>query len=178
MAHLATHFVSIFRALTFACLIIAMLAPAYTTRALEGAYEGADYFKQMQRLRDDADEGSALPQFVLGALYQLDEIVPQDYSESAKWMSRAADQGLALAQFALGQMYALGQGVPEDLVRAHMWFSLSGERAAQIVGANRLAYGADKKRDALAQRMSPAQIEDAQKLAREWKQDHCWCPHE
>ena len=169
MAHLATYFVSTFRALTFACLMVATLAPAHTARALEGAHERADYSEQLQRLRDDADEGSPLAQFVLGAVYQLDEIVPQDYTVSAKWMSRAANQGLAIAQFALGQMYALGQGVPEDAVRAHMWFSLSGERAAQIPGANRLAYDADEKRDALAQRMSPAQIEEAQKLAREWK---------
>jgi TPR repeat protein len=170
--HLATQFASTFRASMFACLMVATLVPAHTAQAIESAHERAVYSvttQQLQRLREDADEGSALAQFVLGAIYQLGEIVPQDYTEAAKWMSRAADQGLAIAQFALGGMYTLGQGVPEDAVRAHMWFSLSGARAAQITGANKLAYDADEMRDALVWKMSPAQIEEAQKLAREWK---------
>ena len=171
MAHHATHVASTFRALTFASLMVATLATAYNARALEGTHERPDYSAttHLQRLREDADEGSALAQFVLGAMYQLGEIVPQDYTEAAKWISRAADQGLAVAQFALGEMYALGQGVPEDAVRAHMWFSLSAAQAAQITGANKLTYDADEMRDALAQTMSPAQIEEAQNLAREWK---------
>jgi TPR repeat protein len=169
--HLATHFVSTFRAFMFACLMVATVVTAHTAPAIESAHERPDYSvtKQLQRLHDDADEGSALAQYLLGAMYQLGEIVPQDYSEAAKWMARAADQGLAVAQFVLGGMYALGQGVAEDPVRAHMWFSLSGARAAQITEANKLAYKADQMRDALAQTMNPAQIEEAQKLVREWK---------
>jgi hypothetical protein len=49
--------------------------------------------------------------------------------------------------------------IPQDLVRAHMWFSLA---AAQ----------GDKSainQDTVARRMTPAQIAEAQKLAREWK---------
>jgi uncharacterized protein len=105
----------------------------------------------------------------MGTMYQLGEIVPQDYAEAAKWIGRAADQGLALAQFALGGMYVLGKGVPEDAVRAHMWFSLAAAQAVQIIGANKLMSDANEMRDALAQTMSLAQIEEAQKLAREWK---------
>jgi hypothetical protein len=87
----------------------------------------------------------------------------------SKWISRAADQGFVVAQFALGEMYALGQGVPEDAVLAHKWFNLSGAQAARITGANKLTHRAAEMRDALARTMSPAQIEEAQKLAREWK---------
>jgi TPR repeat protein len=167
---LATHFVSTFRALTFA-LMAAMLVPANTTQAIESAQERADYSAtvQFERLREDADEGSALAQFVLGVMYRFGEIVPQDYTEAAKWISRAADQGLALAQFVLGGMYALGQGVPEDAVRAHMWLDLSAAQAAQIIGGNNLLSDANEMRDALEQTMSPAQIEESHKLAREWK---------
>ena len=60
-----------------------------------------------------------------------------------------------------------GKGCPRML--PHMWFSLLGAWAAQIAGANKLAYDADEMRDALARTMSPEQIEEAQKLAREWK---------
>jgi uncharacterized protein len=171
MAHHATHVASTFRGLAFACLMFATLVPAYTARALEGTHERPDYSvtQQLQRLREDADEGSAFAQFVLGAMYHLGEVVPQDYTESAKWISRAADQGFVVAQVALGEMYALGQGVPEDAVLAHKWFNLSAAQAARITGANKLTHRAAEMRDALERTMSPAQIEEAQKLARQWK---------
>ena len=102
-------------------------------------------------------------------MFQLGEIVPQDYAEAAKWVYRAADQGLAVAQFVLGEMYASGQGVPEDIVRAHMWLNLSEAQAAQIEGGQKLARDAQEMRDALAGAMTPAQIAEAQQLAREWK---------
>src|SRR6266478_5119447 len=60
--------------------------------------------EHLPRLYKDADQGSALAQYLLGALYQLGEIVPQDHAEAVKWFRRAADQGLAVAQFALGGM--------------------------------------------------------------------------
>jgi len=50
--------------------------------------------------------------------------------------------------------------VLQDFIQAHMWYNLS---AAQ--GETRSA----EARDALAQRMTPAQIAEAQQLAREWK---------
>jgi TPR repeat protein len=57
-------------------------------------------------------------------------------------------------------MYSYGRGVPKDYVRAQMWFILSAEQGNQT---------AAKKREINAQHMTPAQIAEAQKLAREWK---------
>ena len=50
-------------------------------------------------------------------------------------------------------------------MRAHMWFNLAASRLPP--GENR--DNAVKARDAVAKRMTPAQIAEAQKLAREWK---------
>ena len=86
--------------------------------------------------------------------------VPQDYAEALKWYRLAADQGHASAQCNLGVMYANGEGVPQDYVRAHMWFNLSAAQGDQ---------DAAKNRDDVAKRMTPAQIAEAQKLAREWQ---------
>jgi len=72
----------------------------------------------------------------------------------------AAEQGHAGAQAQLGLMYTKGQRVPQDYVQAHMWLSLA---AAQ--GDKR----APKRRDRLAKKMTPAQLAEAQRLAREWK---------
>ncbi len=86
--------------------------------------------------------------------------VPQNDAEAAKWLRLAADQGLASAQCNLGVIYAKGQGVPEDYVLAYVWFNLS---AAQGIKE------AAKNRDTAARFMTPEQIAEAQKLAREWK---------
>ena len=51
-----------------------------------------------------------------------------------------------------------GQGVPMDDVRAHMWFNLAAVKGA----AN-----AVKNRDTATSRMTPQQMAEAQKLARE-----------
>jgi TPR repeat protein len=86
--------------------------------------------------------------------------IKQSVVEAMKWYRRAADQGLALAQFNVGFGYASGQGVPQDYVMAHMWFSLSAAQGSQDAATNR---------DIIQNMMTPAQIAEAQKLAREWK---------
>ena len=83
---------------------------------------------------------------------------------AAAWFRRAADQGRATAQGSLGAMYAEGRGVPQGYVFAHMWFNLVG------AGGNEDARErARKVRDALEKVMSREQVEEAERLAREWK---------
>ncbi len=107
-----------------------------------------------------ANRGNAKAQFNLGVMYAKGQGVPQDYAEAAKWYRLTADQGYAGAQNNLGYMYANGQGVPQDFVSAHMWLDLCAAQGSQA---------AAKDRDAIAQRMTPAQIAEARKLARDWK---------
>ena len=61
-------------------------------------------------------------------------------------------------------MYANGRGVPRDYVAAHMWFNLAG---AQSSGDQRDEVA--KARDGVEAKMTPEQIAEAQRLAREWK---------
>ena len=53
-----------------------------------------------------------------------------------------------------------GKGVPQDYALAHMWFNLSGSNGYK---------DAVKNREIIEKRMSPSQIEEAQRLARNWK---------
>jgi len=165
---------------TLLALLVASFMAATFAEAIAGPVENSDSSHGrsvysaadlLQRLNQDADQGSPLAQYVLGVMYQLGEAVPQDNTEAVKWLRRAADQGLAVAQFALGEMYALGRGVPEDPVSAHMWFDLSETHAIHIAGAQaeKLARDAQEIRDALERKMSPAQIAKAHELAKEWK---------
>jgi hypothetical protein len=65
-------------------------------------------------------------------------------------------------------MYEHGIGVPEDLAHAHMWFDLAAVRARRA----QFRTFAARERDHVAARMTPAQIAEAQRLAREWEAAH------
>ena len=110
-----------------------------------------------------AEQGQPDAQNRLGDMYYHGLIVTQDYGEAAKWHRMAAEQGVAFAQTTLGVSYANGQGVPQDYVLAHMWFNL-----AAAAGDN----SAPRRRDILAKRMTPDQIAEAQRMAREWLATH------
>ena len=53
-----------------------------------------------------------------------------------------------------------GLGVPKDYVQAHKWFNLAASRGTPM---------GRKNREEIAAKMTPAQITEAQNLAREWK---------
>ena len=91
-------------------------------------------------------------------MYDNGQGVPQDDKAAVKWYTRAAKQGNASAQYNLGFLYANGHGVIQDYVRAHMWFNIAASTGDK---------GAVNNRDKVAGVMTPAEIADAQKLARE-----------
>ena len=93
-------------------------------------------------------------------MYAKGRGVAQYYAAAMSWCRKAAEQGHDGAQSNLGAMYAQGQGVPQDYVLAHMWFNLAAAKGDA---------DAVKNRDRVAAKMTPAQIAEAQKLAREWK---------
>ena len=79
---------------------------------------------------------------------------------ASKWYRLSAEQGFADAQYNLGVMYEGGHGVPQDYVSAHMWMNLSGSNGYK---------DAVKNRNIVEEKMTPSQIEEAQRLARNWK---------
>jgi TPR repeat protein len=124
-----------------------------------------DYAQALKWYHLAADQGFALAQAELGFLYQIGLGLTKDFAEAVKWYRLAADQGDADAQFELGDMYSQGQGVPQDYVQAHMWYNLAASRFPDKP-ENDLAA---QNRDLVAAKMTPAQIAEAQKLAREWR---------
>ena len=123
-----------------------------------------DYREAVRWFRLAADQGYAAAQFHLGIMYRHGEGVPQDYREAVRWYLLAAEQGNSDAQNNLGLMYENGEGVPQNYVRAHMWQNLS---ASASVGEDREM--AVRNRDRVANEMTPEDIAEAQRLAREWK---------
>jgi len=106
-----------------------------------------------------ATQGQAKVQYNLGTLYLNGGGAPKDYQQVLRWFRMAADLGEALAQTKIGIMYEDGQGVPHDFFQAHKWYNLAATNGDMP---------AAELRDALAKQMTPAQIAEAQKLAREW----------
>ena len=157
------------RILTGLVLILMLTGGAGAGPLQEGhaAYERGDYSEAARWCRLGAEQGDHKAQFMLGGLYANGKGVPQDHAEAAKWWSLAAEQGAAPAQNNLASAYALGEGVPQDYVLAHMWYNLASSRFPASAGNWRSS--AARLRDLTAARMTPAQIAEAQKLAREWK---------
>lgn len=112
-----------------------------------------------------AKQGDAFAQTLLGIYYSYGfGGVPVDHTEAVRWYRLAADQGDAKAQSSLGFMYVRGRGVPQDYVRAYMWFEIAAAKQEHKLTA--------LNRDNIAQGMKPAQITEAQRMAREWLSAH------
>jgi len=118
--------------------------------------------------RKAAELGNTYAQYNLGRIFEDGAGVGQNYTESAKWYGRAAEQGHAEAQNCLAGLYEEGLGVIQDFVLAHMWYNLETMFRYDEDGRAEAA----SKRDAVAKRMTPGQIAEAQKLAREWMENH------
>ena len=89
-----------------------------------------------------------------------EEPPPQDYEEAVKWFRRSANQGFAGAQFKLATMYWAGKGVKQDAIQAHMWANLAAAQGMKMAeGARMIA----------EEHMTSTQVQQAQKMAREWK---------
>ena len=112
-----------------------------------------------------AEQGNPLAQYNLGNMYANGQGVAQDDAEAVKWFRLAAEQGVAEAQFNLGLMYDNGQGVAQDDAEAHMWFDLAASRF--LPGDNR--DDAVRNRDLAASLMTPEQLAEAKRRAREWR---------
>jgi hypothetical protein len=148
-------------AVTLATIMALLSFAPVTAGPLEdavAAYVRGDNETAVRLLRPLAEKGDARAQYHLGTLYFTGTGVPQDYAEALKWFRLSADQGNPDGQGALGSMYYMGRGVPQDYVLAHMWFNLSAARG-----------GSPARRDSILHQMTPEQIAEAQRFAREWK---------
>jgi uncharacterized protein len=152
-------------ALLIAGLFVAGLAPAPHAWAqplarAKVAHVSGDYVKV-----------AALPVFVRGASaqtrlcfrYQTGRGVPQSFPLAAAYCYAAAEHGDPNAQYLLGLMYDKGQGVEHDVVLAYMWLNLAAAHAP-----HRLHDPYARLRDAVASKMTAAQIADGQALAVAW----------
>ncbi len=119
-------------------------------------------FKEALRLyRLAGSQGSALAQYHLGFMYENGNGVGKDFQEAEKWYRLAANLGDVNGQYALGVLYVDGRGLSADPVLGYMWVSL-----AAAVGETSAA----ATQRALDSKLTPAQVTEAQNLARKCKE--------
>jgi len=75
----------------------------------------------------------------------------------SEWML-LAEQGNAAAHYELGVMYAKGKGVIQDNIYAHMWMNIAASSGIK---------NAVKNREIIVNKMTTAEISEAENLARE-----------
>jgi uncharacterized protein len=118
----------------------------------------------MEWYRKAAEQGNPLAQVGLGYMLMDGSGEKPDIEGAAAWFSKAAEQGDALAMLALGTLYELGRGVAKDWVQAHKWYALAsiddGEYEQDLFDR------AKRAKEELAKQMTPAQIAEAERLAR------------
>ena len=155
----------VFARTTLVVSLLALSGTAYAgpLEAAGAALQHRDFATALQLLRPLADQGNAAAELYLGDMHYFGEGVPLDYAEAMKWFLLAAGQGSAPAQSNLGLIYERGNGVPQDFVQAYKWYSIA---ASQFASQNQKAAN---NRDNLAARMTQAQIDEALRLAAEWK---------
>jgi TPR repeat protein len=114
--------------------------------------------------RRAAEQGDVQAQSNLGYAFANGRGVAQDYAEAFRWFQLGAESGNANAQYNLGLAYANGRGVAQDHPQAHMWIDLA---VSASTGDQRKILSSE--RDAIAVTMTPQQVAEAERLAREWK---------
>ncbi len=126
-----------------------------------------DYGNAVKRLHVEAQMANSLAPYEMARMY-VDGTLAGDYREAARWFRFAAEQGMPQAQVELGELYFQGLGVPQDYIMAHKWFNVATALLSNIYVHGEQSY-ALRRRDAVAAKMTPSQIADAQALARDWK---------
>ena len=151
------------------CAAIALFGSAPIANAHDqergwAAYEKGDYALAAELIRPYAEQGDPEAQFKLGRMYQEGQGVSKDQAEAVKWYRLSAEAGQPFAQNNLGVMYKNGWGVTQDYVQAYFWFSLAASYYFDFEEMN--LERARQNRQAVAAKITPAEIAAAQKLAR------------
>ena len=180
-------------------VIVAAMVQAAVAGPLQdanAAYQHGDFVLASKLMQPLAEQGDAVAEYTLGAMYLFGQGVPQDYQQAAEWSRKAAEQGIAGAQYNLALMEFKGQGVQQDRAAAIKWYRRAADQGlAKAEAALGMMYeggigvtrdfvsaymwlelastqgvdSARKFRDDLAMRMTPSQLAMAKRMALNWK---------
>ncbi|WP_411675232.1 tetratricopeptide repeat protein [Acidiferrobacter thiooxydans] len=122
-----------------------------------------DYAKAVYWYKKAAAQGISAGETALGSLYANRHGVLKNYVKAVYWYRRAAAQGYIYAESNLGLAYLQGLGVPQDDTSALKWLILA--KAGGLAAAAQALH-------ILERVAAPAQVAQAQTLAKQW-----WARH-
>ena len=134
-------------------LLSSALVQAGFDEGLVAANKG-DHQTAFKEWKPLAEQGDAVAQFNLGIMYYNGQGVAQNYTQAIFWYKKAAEKGFAVAQSNLGFMYAMGKGIPQNYKIAYILFNLAASNGLNDT----------ENRDKVLTKLSPATIEDAQRI--------------
>ena len=128
------------------------------------AYAAHNYVLSSEIFARLAEQGDARAQTYLGVMYLRGQGVPQNFDAAVFWLHLASETGVPEAQYFLGLMYDKGQGVAQDFVVAHAWLNLAVAHAEPRLRSRWVLI-----RNAVASKMTEAQLAQARLLAYTWR---------
>jgi TPR repeat protein len=93
-----------------------------------GTYPANNDKQTITILKTNAENGDSTAQYLLGTLYTVGEVVPQDEYRAFFWYKRSAEEGLVEGQFQLGMMYLEGEGITESEDDGVKWIRRAAKR--------------------------------------------------
>ncbi|SEF57315.1 SEL1-like repeat protein [Bosea lathyri] len=107
-----------------------------------------------------AERGNAKAMHNLAVLHAEGISGKPDYATATEWFRRAAELGVRDSQYNLAVLLGRGLGAPADLSQSYVWFSVAAGQGDEDAG---------RKRDEVAQRLTPADLATAKSEAGSWK---------
>jgi len=98
--------------------------------------------------------------------------VPQNDAQVICWWSRVAERGYQDAMYGLGCVYADNESVHKDYIKAYMWFNITNECKHTVGGRVLFNPSSDEQMGWLEPSITPEEISEAERLAREWIESH------
>ena len=141
-------------------LLVGAVPVAQAADLVKGRIVGRSEAADVSRTTALAQRGDAHAQAILGFMYANGRGVPQSYDVAVDWYVQSAEQGDPTGQYLLGLMYDKGFGVTTNIILAHKWLNLAAAHAPRPNRENVL-----RLRDAVASKMTRAQLDLAQQLA-------------
>ena len=130
--------------------------------AISGADSDPNYNHAFGFYLIAALKGDKKAQFQLSQMYLVGRGIPQNYQKALVWMTRSANQGYVRAQLELAHQLENNPKL-KSIPAAYSWNSILAAYNSDSIGA-----AAAKKRDELALKLKPKDLNEYQSTVRSW----------
>lgn len=149
----------------FLVLAAGMIAPAAAdVRKGMEAYNKDDFATAYREFMESAEEGDPRAKLSVAMMHIRGQGVEIDLNVAIRWLREAAGQGDGDARMVLGDLYSHDVPSIKDYVKSYVWLTLALLKVRSTKRDDTV-----KMRITLIRRMTPEQIERAEKIADQWK---------